>query len=273
MATTQNQPGRKTISMPATARNTRASLKAGEAPKKTSRTRTLEKKTENIWVNALQNAGGFHRDALQLELSVGLSLFAAKADENKVALPAKRALREIYAQAGYACSTPTGEDYKTVARRINVAADLYAHLGGRETVVDWIEDAQGSAQIDAIMEHVKAMKFDGINSVLAYVGKAVAVKRPRMHHAAPTTGTGAPEGDAANQGQMSEEDRRAAEAIAAQMTGEPGTRRASDKLPPGRVFTHGQMSVAIPFDATFEDVVALASDLMAFANAHMKLAA
>mgnify|MGYP003344291738 FL=1 len=59
--------------------------------------------SDQVWVDALLSAGSFHRDALQLELAVGLSLFAAKVEGSKVSLDDKRALRKIYEQAGYAC--------------------------------------------------------------------------------------------------------------------------------------------------------------------------
>lgn len=135
-----------------------------------------------IELTALTGAEGFHRDALQVELAVGLlvfSVFSVKADAAKVMPDAKKALREIYSKAGYACATPQGEDYKTVLRRISAAADLYQHIGGRETIVDWIGDASPRDQVKTIMEHVKNYKFDSINDVLAYVGKPVVTKRPR----------------------------------------------------------------------------------------------
>ena len=135
--------------------------------------------SDQVWVDALLSAGSFHRDALQLELAVGLSLFAAKVEGSKVSLDDKRALRKIYEQAGYACSTPSSEDYKTVARRVGVAADLYTFMGGRETIQDWIEDAAPKKQVNKIMDRLKAYNFSGINSVLTYIGKPVQVKRQK----------------------------------------------------------------------------------------------
>lgn len=259
MASVQNAP-RKTLSLPKSAANVRAALKAGTATS-VRPPRTRSKPVENIWVTALVNAEGFHRDALQLELAVGLSLFADKADADKATLASKKALREVYASAGYACSSPTGEDYKTVVRRVNVAADLYVHLGGRETINDWIADVAPKEQVSTVMEHVKALKFDSIYSVLAYVGKPVVVKRPR-----------APKAPAAPS--MSEADKRVAAAgdaaIAIRRAEEAaGARRAEDKLPPGRIFASGAVTVAIPFEASFDDVVAIANKLMDFAMTQM----
>lgn len=206
---------------------------------------------ESVWVTALSGAEGFHRDALQLELAVGLSVFSVKADAAKVGLDAKKALREIYAKAGYACATPLGEDYKTVLRRINVAADLYVHIGGRETIVDWIGDAAPREQVKTIMEHVKAYGFSGINSVLAYMGKAVATKRPRTEQ-----GSGEGQGP-------SEAERQVADAAAAALT----LRNTVQKLglPESRIFQHGAMSVAVPNETTYEDIMATIADLSVLA--------
>lgn len=253
--TTTARAPRKTISLPKTAANTRASLKAGEkAPE--ARHDAPKPPSDSMWVHALQDAGGFHRDALQLELAVGLSLFSAKADATKATLEAKKALREVYAKAGYACATPQGADYKTVMRRINVSADLYQFLGGRETVVDWVEDAQPRVQIARLVEKLKSYEFDGINSVLAYMGKPVAVKRPReaAHPSAPApTPT------------ISEKDKEVMEAVQQRMKEEA-------TLPADRIFTHGHIRCVVPMDATYDDVMAMVSDLTVFAATRLKAA-
>lgn len=207
---------------------------------------------ENVWVTALTGAEGFHRDALQLELAVGLSVFSVKADATKVGLDAKKTLRNVYALAGYACATPQGEDYKTVNRRINVAADLYQHIGGRETIVDWIGDAAPREQVKCIMEHVKGYKFDSINDVLSHMGKAIVTKRPRTAPATPA----------------SEADKAVADAAVAAIS----LRNLTSKLglPTERVFAHGAMTVAVPNDATYDDVMAVISDLSVFAATHLR---
>lgn len=209
---------------------------------------------ESVWVTALSGAEGFHRDALQLELAVGLSVFSVKADAVKVGLDAKKALKEIYSKAGYACATPQGEDYKTVSRRINVAADLYQWIGGRQTIVDWVEDAPPREQVKVIMEHVKGYQFDSINDVLAKMGKPVTVKRPRVA-AAP-----APE--------PSEADQQVAEQASAMLALRDLTSKL--KLPEGRVFQHGAMTVAVPVEASYEDVMSIVGDLSVFAATHLR---
>lgn len=253
MAQTTQTTTRKTLSLPKTAANTRAALKQGlkTKPQDTPRHDEPPRANEQVWVNALAGAEGFHRDALQLELAVGLSVFSVKADAAKVPLDAKKALKDIYAKAGYACATPQGEDYKTVNRRINVAADLYQHIGGRETIVDWVGDASPRDQVKTIMEHVKNYKFDSINSVLAYMGKAVAVKRPRLEAT-----------------QASEADQRVAEAAATALS----IREVVSKfnLPEGHLFQHGAMTVVVPVEATYADVMAIVADLSVFAATKLR---
>lgn len=208
---------------------------------------------ESVWITALSGAEGFHRDALQVELAVGLSVFSVKADAAKVTPDAKKALREIYGKAGYACKTPQGEDYKTVMRRVSAAADLYQHLGGRETIVDWIGDAAPREQVKCIMEHVKEHRFDSINDVLAYVGKPVVTKRPREGRTMPSTGAS---------------DQNVANALVAAAT----LRSATGKLglPAERVFSQGAMTVAVPMDATYDDVMKIITDLTVFAATKLR---
>lgn len=260
MATSTIRAPRKTLTLPKTAANTRAALKAGE--KEVPRHDAPKPPSNSMWVHALQDAGGFHRDALQLELAVGLSLFASKADAAKATLEAKKALREVYAEAGYACATPQGADYKTVMRRINVSADLYQYLGGRETVTDWVEDAQPRVQIARIVEKLKEFNFDGINSVLAHMGKAVAVKRPREGTTEPS---GVASGGTGTTAQPSEKDKMVMAYVQERLKEEAS-------LPPERVFNHGKVHCAIPVDATYDDVMAMVADLTIFAATKLKVA-
>ena len=213
------------------------------------------KMTDTIWVHALQAAGGFHRDALEMELAVNLSYFHVKGDATSVSLQVKKGLRDIYEVAGYACKTPKGEDYKTVMRRISAAADLYAHIGGRETLVDWVEDTHPRMQITKIQDQLKSYDFSGINAVLAYVGKA-PVTRPRNAPAPAPAPT--------------EAEKLAAEQV---LSGIKAQEMLQASLPPGRVFTHGPMKVAIPFNATASDVMEAAKWLMDFVSNHMQIGA
>lgn len=260
---TTTQTARKTLSLPMTAKNVRNVIKAGEAEApKVRKPRSPNRDINTFWVESLVNAGAMHRDALQFELAVGLSFIAAKGDADKATLASKKGLREVYNSAGWAAATPAGEDYKTVSRRIGATADLYAHLGGRQTIEDWIDGAPLAGQIAALVEHVKGLKFGGINDVLAYVGKPVAQKRQRkLHDAAPA----AQPGD-----DLTEKEQLAANAAQAAINSAQGVaRRSEDKLPPGRIFHAGALRVAIPFEATFTDVMELVNQLTTFAATQM----
>jgi hypothetical protein len=210
------------------AKSVRKGTLPGEAP-----LHPMAKPTEALLVTALIDAGGFHRDALQLELAVGLSLFSTLTEGSKVDLAHKKNLRGIYEKAGYACKTPVGEDYKTVARRVGVTADLFQFIGGFETIKDWVEDAPMKQHVHIIMSHLQEYNFNGINSVLAHIGKPVAVKRPR--HGKPAQAPVA---------QMSEADNL----VAAQLLLHDKERLDAEAagIPPGRIFKHGHMQVTIP---------------------------
>lgn len=249
MATTQRATPRKTLTL----QRGRKSVPVVEAVKHEPRPIT-----ESMWVGALADAGGFHRDALNIELAVGLSLFATKADPSKVGLDTKKILKDVYAKAGYACATPQGEDYKTVNRRINVTADLYQHLGGRETIVDWIGDATPKQQVAMIAEHIKGYGFSGISAVMAHMGKAAAVKRPRN---APVPQQEGP--------QQQTPEQRMVEKLTQAREGQ--RTRAEDQLPPGRMFSHGPVNIAVPLSATYEDVMAIVADLTLFAASQLRV--
>lgn len=250
--TTSRKP-RTTLHLPRTARNTAAAMKSAAPEPTPPRHDEPPRANESVWVTALSGAEAFHRDALQLELAVGLSVFSVKADAVKVGLDAKKALRNVYAKAGYNCVTPLGEDYKTVNRRINVAADLYQHIGGRETIMDWIGDAAPREQVKTIMEHVKGYHFDSINDVLAFMGKAVAVKRPR-------------EGTKPQEQQASEQ--QVADAAVAAISLRQMTTKLG--LPQERIFQHGAMTIAVPLDASYDDVMACITDLTIFATTELR---
>lgn len=236
----------------------------GEEPLK-----TWAKPTEAQLVHALQDAGGFHRDALYLELAVGLALFATRTDGNKVDLQAKKALRAIYEQAGYACKTPVGEDYKTVSRRIGVSADLFAHLGGTETIHDWVGDTPAKQHVNVIMSHLREYPFDSINGVLAHIGKPVKVNRTRTEKPsapaqAPAAGPSLP---------PMPELTDAEKLMALQLDAQALERKIAEKngIPAGRVFSKGPLQLTVPFNAGYDDVMALALELMTFAKTQMQL--
>lgn len=273
MATTTNStPGRKTITLPPTAKNVRAALKAGEGasaarpPRPTRDAARAVKASEKVWIERLHAAGGFHRDALAIELAVGLAVFVQRADAEKVTLEAKKALNTVYAAAGYACDKITGEDYKTVNRRINVTASLFVKLGARAELLALMGEGEtATAQMDKLLELVKSLKLNTVNEVLAYCGRPVSTPRPRN---TPPSG-GEPAGGGMTDAQRLVAD-MADKGLQERREGEAATnRRAEDRLPPGRIIQVDHMRVAIPAEATYEVVMEVAAKLAEFAKAFL----
>jgi hypothetical protein len=121
-------------------------------------------------------------------------------------------------------------------------------------------------QISAIVEHVKKLGLKSIYDVLAHVGKPVVQKRPR-HVAVSTIPVGT--GGTGEVG-LNEKEQLAANAAQAAINSAVGTsRRAEDRLPPGRVFHAGPIKVAIPFEAKYIDVMELVGQLTMFASTQM----
>jgi hypothetical protein len=224
----------------------------------------MAKPSETILVNALANAEGFHRDALLIEISVGLALFASLTDGNKVDLPMKKALRAIYEKAGYACATPEGENCKSVQRWIGATAALFTHLGGHETIRDWVDDAPAAKHVARIQEALGPKKFAYISDVLTYVGKP-PVKKPRVQKeaAAPAPAPTEPVKELSDTEKL----------MAAQLDAQILERKLAEAsgMPPGRIFTKGPLQLAVPFNATYTDVMSLVEELMTFAKTQMPL--
>lgn len=230
------------------------STKAPEAPK------AMPRATEKMLIDAMTDAHLLHRDALEIELAIGLSLFGLKGEADKATLQSKKDLRNIYLKAGYDAENASGSDYKTVMRRIGATADLYAKIGGRETLIDWIGDAAPAKQVEAIVEGLKQFRFSGISDVQAYVGKGQA---KRSKPAAEKKADDKPAQDAPV---VSDE-------IAQMLADSVNARREAEAqgIPPGRVFVHGPVKVAIPFEASYDDVMSLALELIQFAKTQMPL--
>lgn len=227
--------------------------------------RPMAKPSETVLVNALANAEGFHRDALLIEISVGLALFASLTETDKVDLPMKKALRAIYEKAGYACATPEGENYKSVQRWIGATAALFTHLGGHETIRDWVDDAPASKHVSLIQAALGPKKFAYISDVLTYVGKPPQ-KKPRKA-AAPSSAPAAAPTEPVKE--LSDTEKLMAAQLDAQILERKLAQEAG--VPSGRIFTKGPLQLAVPFNATYNDVMALVEELMTFAKTQMPL--
>lgn len=124
------------------------------------------------YISNIAKAMGSRRVALQIELSVGLSVFATHGSTSK---EARDMLNQIYVNAGWRSVDPRGVDYKTVNRRINATASLFEKLGAEE-----INNAIGSNKeqraINAIAKHLEHYKLLTVNDVFAFAGRPVKVK-------------------------------------------------------------------------------------------------
>lgn len=245
------------------------------------------------YVTTLKEAGGFHRKAFFIEMAVCLTFYAQHAKETespdgaKVEGNVKKALRPIYEKAGYDAKDARGEDYKTVQRRIGAAADLYAHLGGAETIRDWTEDAKLVDAIHIVAEKLEKGKFDSIDAIRKVVGKLVAKPKPAAKTPAQATttvvpqagpapdsgGTGqdkpAPQAGPSNGGEpMTDAEKELAgdvgKAVEARETVTSG-RRAWEGLPADRILRTEHLLLPIPPEATQAELMNLASQIMTFA--------
>jgi hypothetical protein len=153
----------------------KSSSKAAPMKGKEPSDQTLKKALSislQTYISAITSAAMSSKYALNLELSVGLAVFSESGATN---LRTKRILSDIYKDAGYKCENATDPDYKTVQRRINVAADLFNFLGA-DTIESWIGNNAEMAIINSIVEGLKQYDLKSINGVLALVGKPVTTK-------------------------------------------------------------------------------------------------
>lgn len=118
-------------------------------------------------IEALANAFLCRRQALQVELAVGLVIFSAEGEASK---HAKNELRAMYASAGYLCATSKDADYKNINKRINITAALFAVTGKRQ-VRNWIGSKAEAEIINAVMSELEPLQFATLDDVLEYCGR------------------------------------------------------------------------------------------------------
>lgn len=249
---------------------TRSTTRKGGVPSHAAALKAAEKKpvsrrkaddTTTFYVNALKEAGGFHKSSFHIEMAVCLAFYA---DHSKADMKVKKLLRPIYEKAGYDCKSPKGEDYKTVQRRISVAADLYTFLGGNETLNDWTEGVKGQKMIEALVHELEARNLDNITAVKEAAGKPVVRQYTKKAKPAQT-----PDPVDVELGKQIDGNLEARKVI--EKAGEPvsQTRRIVDQLPPERVLRTQHIFCPIPIDATQDEVKALALMLLEFATTKM----
>lgn len=124
-------------------------------------------------VLALNSAALNRRRAIQLELGVGLAVYAAEGSTDK---QAKSILCEAYSGAGYDCLDDTGRDYKTVNRRLNASARLFNKMGPG-VVLAWIGRHRDSRAIELLADEMELLGFQFISDVLDYCDDKPIIKR------------------------------------------------------------------------------------------------
>lgn len=248
--------------------------KEGSKPAPAPATAKAEKKHDErflsismqTYVNAITAATGFKKQSLNLELAVCLSVYA---QYGKADLQAKKDLYQIYSEAGYKTADPEGDDYKTVNRRINAAAALFDHIGGKATVDDWTVATHEMQTIQAIINRLTTeYDFKSINGVMAMVGRPIVSKREAKK---------ADEGQKGEQQhqQPNESDKALAARVAgkveenragaAQKTEAQYNRRLTDS-PNCYIVKTDHLHVAIPYDVPAAELIQLATELLHAAN-------
>jgi hypothetical protein len=200
--------------------------------------------TLDTCTTALSSAAINHKAAIQLELAVGLAVFHMYKGTNK---DARKMLVQAYALAGWQCQKFADPDYKTVNRRINATASLYEKV----PVSKWIGHLQEMDIIQAICEGLEPYQLYTIQDVLRYAAPHRVAERKTTVSPAHDLLTG-PDATSNQTGQ---------DRVMQQF------RRASDHLADGaQVVATDHISVIIPKDASREEMIELARQLLALAQ-------
>lgn len=192
--------------------------------------------------NALTHAALNRKLILQLELAVGLCVFALHGSTDR---DGRTMLNAAYAAAGYRCTHISEMDYKTVNRRINATASLFEQL----PILKWVGELSEIDAIRAVCDGLEPYELFTIQDVLRYaapqkVRPQLAVKPNADILAGPTTGQ---------------------QIIAQQF------RRAVDQ--PGQTIHTDHLQLTIPHGTPRAELIDMAMQLMALAKANELLTA
>lgn len=201
-------------------------------------------------VRALEKAIGFGKQALYLEVAVSLATFASSSTGADRAT--KRAVMDVYTKAGYNTAV-TGEDYKTVSRRINASAALYEKIG-REAILSAMRGLREGKAIDSLCGYLDdTYQFTGINAVLEYAGKPVKQTNTPEHRAARLASAGG-------------EDRATHTLMGERIAAKHAQMQTIEVDADGIVISAGALSIVVPRDCAVGDLRAMAAKLLDFAD-------
>jgi len=200
------------------------------------------KLTIEVCATALAHAALNRKMILQLELAVGLCVFALHGSTDR---EARAMLNAAYAAAGYHCTHINEMDYKTVNRRINATASLFENL----PIKKWVGHLSDMDAIKAVCEGLEPYELFTIQDVLRYAAPAkvrpkLAVKPNATILTGPTTGH---------------------DKVVQQF------RRAVDQ--PGQTLTTEHLQMTIPHGTPRAELIDMAMQLMTMAKANELLTA
>lgn len=118
-------------------------------------------------VNYISNGLVMGRQALLLELSVCVSIFAGA---GSISRETKQLVADVYKQAGYDAENKQSRHYKTVNRRVNASAALYSKLGAKK-VAEWVGTREEDELLQAVATGLEEHKFESMDDVLEFAGR------------------------------------------------------------------------------------------------------
>lgn len=184
------------------------------------------------------------KQAIQLELAVGLAVFQLHGNSGK---DARAMLMGAYSAAGYRCIHINEMDYKTINRRVNATAALFEKL----PIATWVGKLNDADAVKSICTGLEPYELFTISDVQRYCNPAKTnVPRARVEarpHADILAGPSAPSGHAK---------------VIAQF------RRAADKAL--KTVTTEHLTLAIPEGTPREEIIDMAHQLLSLAKENVK---
>jgi hypothetical protein len=195
--------------------------------------------SDGALLGALRKAFGFGRKALHLEIATSLAKFA----EDGSMIPNKATRSQIirlYAQAGYDVQSSKGDDYKTVWRRMDAAAELYQTIT-RPKIYEAMQGKTDAEALAALTEYLaKTYNFTGINSVFAAAQKPVKQTNTPEYRASKAAEADATKSQPPMQPDTAQQPEASAEGVSTKAGGEPGTAEPQGHVAAGGVNEQGQ---------------------------------
>lgn len=118
-------------------------------------------------VKALTGAFALSKKAIQVEIAVAFVVFH---QFGETSIDAKRALRQVYADAGRRdCMTAGSPAYQTVVRRINRCAGLFDTFGMKR-IARTLKDKHGAEAVRILVQLIEPLDIETMDDVAAHSG-------------------------------------------------------------------------------------------------------